>query len=40
MEQLTLRREKVSDAAAKTAISVAPAFMAASNPFMLGTSTG
>ncbi len=40
IEQLMLRREKLSDAAANTAISVAPAARAASNPVMFGTRTG
>ena len=40
IEQLVLRRLKVSEAAVKTAISRTPAASAASKPFMLGTSTG
>ena len=40
MEQLMFFRENVSDAAANTATSPAPAATAASKPFMLGTRTG
>jgi len=40
MPQLMFLFEKVSEAAANTAISAAPAASAASNPFMFGTSTG
>ena len=40
MEQLMFLPEKVSDAAAKMAISRAPASSAASSPLAFGTSTG
>ena len=40
MEQLILRCEKLSEAAAKTATSSAFAAIAASKPLRLGTSTG
>ncbi len=40
MEQWMFFSEKVSDAAAKTATSVAPAATAASKPCVFGTNTG
>src|SRR4051794_9011392 len=40
MEELVFLREKVSEAAAKTEISFAPAARACSRPFRLGTRTG
>ena len=40
IEQLVLRLEKDSVAAPNTAISSTPAAIAASRPFMFGTSTG
>jgi len=40
IEQLMFLRENASEAAPKTATSVAPAARAASKPFRLGVSTG
>ncbi|MCY1303806.1 hypothetical protein D9M70_535320 [compost metagenome] len=40
IEQLMFLREKLSEAAAKTATSSAPLFTAASKPSKLGTRTG
>jgi hypothetical protein len=40
IEQLMLRREKLSDAAPNTAISWTPEAVACSSPFRFGTRTG